>query len=89
MSKIFVPSKPSWKITILVDSNNQAGIAVEDMEMPLKVFPIVRRQMNQLQLAILLNSLVQNTLITTLKDAQTKKGLPDGTEESSSDGRIS
>ena len=81
MSRILIPSKPSWKITIVVDSMNQAQIAVEDMQAVSVVsgipgVPYLPRQMNQLELSIILTSLVSSTLANTLIASRKESDAP-------------
>lgn len=80
MSKIVVPAKPSWKITLVVDTANQVQIQVEDLNdngaaITIVGSPISRisRHMNQLELALLLTGVVQSTLVNTLQIS--KRGL--------------
>lgn len=86
MSKILVPSKPSWKITIVVDSQNQAQITVEDL-IP-KLSPIgfsISRSMNQIELALLLTNIVSSTLINTLNVSQQRKAPADAPQKTNND----
>jgi hypothetical protein len=85
MSRILVPSKPSWKITIIVDNRNQAQIEVEDLQR-IQPNPVVTgapvavsRSMNQIELALLLTNIVSSTLVNTL-NVSGRKEL-DGTQE--------
>lgn len=68
MSRIVVPSKPSWKITITLDESGQAQILVEDQRMKRNTVlagPLnlpVTRQMNPLQFATILMDIAGSTL---------------------------
>lgn len=77
MTNIMVPSRPSWKVTIVVDQNNQAQIAVEDLNDTSGIVALpggkvgrVPRQMNQIELALLLTNIVSSTLVNTLNIAR-------------------
>lgn len=82
-----VPSKPSWKITIVVDSRNQAQISVEDMQQEILLSPVgiglVPRQMNQIELALLLTNIVSSTLVNTLNVSKRKE--PDAAQKTNND----
>jgi len=88
MSRIVVPSKPSWKITLIVDSQNQIQISVEDLQIPpgvaVDLRPLVRpRQMNQIELALLLSNTLTSILANTLNVS--KRGTNAPTEKADND----
>lgn len=69
MSKIIIPAKPSWMITLIVDSSNQVQINVEDLTVEKAAalgLNVRGRTMNQLELALILNNIVSSTLAGTL-----------------------
>jgi hypothetical protein len=66
MSRIVVPSKPSWKITISLDESAQAQIVIEDVRQKAALaspfLGPVSRQMNPLQFATILMDIASSAL---------------------------
>jgi hypothetical protein len=76
MSTIIVPAKPNWKITITLDTANRPILLVEDqMKYPIEALKAgVQRQMNQLELALVLSNIVSSLIAQTLQISQRKNG---------------
>ncbi len=67
MSKIIIPSKPSWRIVLDVDDRGQIQMAVEDRQPgPIAFRAGPARQLNQIELASIFTSAVMSILQTTL-----------------------